>query len=142
MVSWYRIEEKREALARMFDSQSRFPSLYIRNMLSDTMRKNLGIVREESSLRHGIEELEYYISIADQIRYDSSVNPYDNYSLTGILALARATLECALERKESRGSHYRSDYPETDSTQSFASLVSYDGGKYTVCPDKEYFYES
>ena len=136
------IEEKREALARMFDSQSRFPSLYIRNMLSDTMRKNLGIVREESSLRHGIGELDYYISVADQIRYDSSVNPYDNYSLTGILALARATLECALERKESRGSHYRSDYPETDSTQSFASLVSYDGGKYTVCPDKECFYES
>ena len=136
------INDRQKKLDEKLASQSRFPSVYVRNMLSDTMRRNLGIVREEGSLGKGIGELDYYISVADQIRYDSSVNPYDNYSLNGILALARATLECALLRKESRGSHFRSDYPETDDSQAFSSLISYDGGKYTVHPDKEFFYES
>jgi succinate dehydrogenase / fumarate reductase flavoprotein subunit len=36
------------------------------------------------------------------------------FDLRGSLVAARATLECALERRETRGAHIRSDFPEED----------------------------
>ena len=116
--------------------------MYIRDMAADTMNRNLGIIRCEASLEEGISDLDYYLSVADRISYDSSVMMYANYSLKGILTLARATLTCAKERKESRGSHYRSDYPQTEESYGAATVIAYDQGQYHVRMDKECAYES
>ena len=67
---------------------------------------------------------------------------YEIYSLKGLLTLARAVLTCALERRESRGAHYREDYPETLAEYGYATIISYDEGAYTVRLDKEGTYES
>ena len=136
------IEEEKKELYSRLESSSPFPSMYIRDMLAETMQKKLGIVRDEKSLSEGIEDIEYDLSVVDQIKYDSSVLPYFNYSLTGLLTIARATLTLAKERKESRGAHYRSDYPDTDDSLAYASLISYDNGNYKVWLDKEREYES
>ncbi|MBR5925826.1 MAG: FAD-binding protein [Firmicutes bacterium] len=136
------IEAARAELQSIFESQSRFPSGYLTDMVSDTIKKSLGIVRNEEDLKKGIEDIDYYISISDALRYDSSVLPYFNYKVRGILALAKACLSCALARQESRGSHVRSDYPDTDDSMRCASVISYDNGNYTVRFDKEGSYES
>ncbi len=130
------------AMQRKLAEQSPFPSVYIRDMLADTMREHLGIVREKGGLQRGIEDVDYDLSVAERIRYDGSVPPYMNYSLPGILSLARAALTCALARTESRGAHFRSDCPAQDEAQQFASIISYDGGNYRVRLDKEHAYES
>ncbi|MBQ2099806.1 MAG: hypothetical protein II477_01895, partial [Lachnospiraceae bacterium] len=103
---------------------------------------DLGIVRDEASLRSGIADVDYYLSIAEKIQYDNSVMPYFNYSLTGILTLARAVLTCAQERRESRGAHYRSDYHEAKEEYASATIISYDNGAYRTRLDKEGAYES
>lgn len=121
---------------------SRFPSTYIRDMLADTMREDLGISRNEESLKSGIDSVDYYLSIADSINYDSSVAMHELYSLTAILHLARATLTCALERRESRGAHYREDCPTADESLAYATIISFDDGNYRVYFDKEQKYES
>ena len=136
------VEARRAALEEKLASQSPFPAMYIRDMLAVTMREKLGIVRDEAGLRQGIADVDYDIAVAEQIKYDSSVSPYFNYSLTGILAAARATLSCALARRESRGAHYRCDFPERDEAQRFASVVAYEGGAYRVRLDREHAYES
>ena len=136
------IEEEKKELYSRLESSSPFPSMYIRDMLAETMQKKLGIVRDEKSLSEGIDDIEYDLSVVDQIKYDSSVLPYFNYSLKGLLTIARATLTLAKERKESRGAHYRSDYPDTDDSLACASLISYDNGNYKVWLDKEREYES
>ena len=129
-------------LEKKQNTLSRFPVMYIRDMLAETMREHLGIVRDEDSLEKGIADVDYYLSAAESIRYDPSVMPYFNYSLSAILTLARATLQCAKARRESRGAHYRSDYPDLDAEYRYATLISYDGGEYRVRPDKENAYES
>ncbi len=129
-------------LEKMKESKSQFPVMYIRDLAAQTVNRNLGIVRDASSLQKGIEDLDYYLSVAGRINYDSSVMMYFNYSLTGILTLARATMTSALERKESRGAHYRSDYPDADDSFAASSIISYDGGAYRVRLDKEREYES
>lgn len=136
------LEEERAKLERTQDTDSPFPVMYMRDLLAETMRKRLGIVRSGEDLAEGIRDVEYYLSVAERIRYDSSVLPYFNYSLTGILTLARAVLECAAARRESRGAHYRSDFPAADDAWRCATLIDYDGGAYRVRADKEGAYES
>lgn len=135
------LEQEKKNLERQRDTRSLFPVMYVRDMLADTMQKRLGIVRDEANLGKGLEDIDYYLSIAERIRYDSSVMPYFNYSLTAILTLARATVTCALSRRESRGAHYRSDFPETDTAQQSATIIAYDGGNYSVRLDEERAYE-
>ena len=129
-------------LKKKLDTGSPFPAVYIRDMLADTMNQYAGIVRNEEELKEGIGKIDGYISVAGKIKYDSTVRPYTNYSLSGILAIARAVLTCAETRKESRGAHYRSDHPEKEQRYEGATLISYDGGRYRVWFDKEGEYES
>ncbi len=136
------LEEEQAALAGRIDADSPFPVTYIRDMLADTMRSDLGIVREEKSLEKGIQDIDYLLSVAEHIRYDGSVSAYFNYSLPAILTVGRATLACALSRRESRGAHFRSDHPEQDEHFAHATLISYDGGAYRTELDREDKYEN
>ncbi len=134
-------EREWKALQAKLNTESPFPAVYIRDLLADTVRKHLWILREEQGLREGLADIDSLLEAAESIRYDSSVLPYENYSLTGVLTLARAALTCALSRRESRGAHYRTDYPETDQEQQYATLISFDGGAYRTWLDKEHAYE-
>ena len=136
------LEEERAALENQQRSDSPFPVMYIRDMVAASLREHLGIVRDEENLAKGLKDVDYYLSVADKINYDPSIMPYYNYSLTGILTLAKATLICADARKESRGAHFRRDYPDTDDSCSNATLISYDGGNFRVRLDRDGEYES
>ena len=101
------------------------------------MQNDLGIVRDGQRLAGGIKDVDYLLETAEKIRYDSSVMPYFNYSLIGILTLARAVLTCADFRKESRGAHFRSDFPETRDGYAKPTIISYEGEKYLAGLEKE-----
>ena len=136
------LRDEQRKLDRLLSFPSPFPVMYIRDMLAETMRTRLGIVRDGKSLEKGLSDVDHTLSVAERIRYDASVPPALNYSLTAILTLARAVLVCAKERRESRGAHYRSDYPETAGEFACPTLIAYDGGAYRVRPDREGAYES
>ncbi len=136
------ISDEKNRMDRIISEKSPFPVMYIRDLLSETMNKSMGIIRERASLEDGINDVEYYISIAERLRYDSSVSRYANYTLGAMLTLAKAILSCACERKESRGAHYRADYPEEDKNYRAATIVSYEDGDLSVRFDKECAYES
>lgn len=134
--------EENSRLLGAMDSESPFPVMYIRDLLAQTMRSDLGIVRSEASLQKGMADIDYYLSAADKLSYDSSVSMYEIYSLKAILTLARAVMTCAAARKESRGSHFREDCPQLRDEYACATLISYNRGQYNVRLDKEHEYES
>lgn len=135
-------ESENRQLEELLASASPFPAVYIRDILADTMQNYMSIVRTGSLLKKGLEDVDYYLQAVKNIKYDSSVSAYTNYSLEGILTMARAALVCADYRKESRGAHFRSDYPEVSEEFENATLISYESGTYNVRPDKENEYES
>ena len=136
------IEEAAEKLRSLKGSKSQYPVKYLRDMLAETMREDLGIVRSAEKLQKGIDDVSFYLSVADKIRTDSSELAYFGYSLPGILTLAKATLLCAQSRKESRGAHYRSDYPTAKDDYQAATIIRYDNGDYHTTLDTEGKYES
>lgn len=129
-------------LASVLGASSPFPVSFVRDMLAKTMWDRFGIVRTEEGLQAGIGDVDYYLSIADRIRYDGSASAYANYSITGILNVARAAFSCALFRQESRGAHYRSDHPRSLEDYAGATLVAYEQGGYRVWQDREGCYEN
>lgn len=79
--------------------------------LAQTMRAALGIERSEETLRAGAEAL---AALAEELRRgrDSRVRPEEQLALERRVDLAAAMTESARERKESRGAHWRRDFPE------------------------------
>ncbi|MBR5376808.1 MAG: FAD-dependent oxidoreductase [Lachnospiraceae bacterium] len=132
----------KEELEALEKSQSTFPVMYIRDLLAATLQEDLGISRNASRLEKGLEDVSYYLSIAEKIRFDSSEPAYLRYSLKPILTLAKAVLLCAESRKESRGAHLRSDFPETKEDQAVPTVISHNKGSYDIYMDREGRYES
>lgn len=123
------VKIENEKLAERRKSESTFPVMYVKGLLADTVNSTLGIVREKSVLENGINSVDYYLSIASKINYDRSELEYFGYSLEGILNLAKATLVAAESRKESRGAHLRSDYPDKSDDYKASTIVSLSGGR-------------
>ena len=135
------LRDENSKLESMRDTRSKYPVMYMRDLLAKTMNESLGIVRDEHTLESGISDVDHYLSIVDSLSYDPNVLTYANYSLPAILTIAKAALECALQRRESRGAHIRSDYPDSQDSMCAASIVSYDEGRFRVWLDKDRRYE-
>ncbi|MFD4675735.1 L-aspartate oxidase [Lentzea sp. NPDC058450] len=93
----------------------------LQRSLRDTMTEHAGVVRDEAGLRKGLAELdELEARIADVGVHPDLAGFQDlahAFDLLSSALSARATLECALERRETRGCHNRSDHPDMDPAQ-------------------------
>ena len=94
--------------------------LSFRKEIQEVMKENAGIVREETRLQKGLErilEIREKFYSKDNILKESKIDS-DNVVITfevkASLVVCEATIKSALMRQESRGSHYRSDYPNLD----------------------------
>ena len=124
-------------LAECLASKSRFSAIYIRHEIEKLMNDCLGITRSEGKLVEGIQNVDYYLSISDKLKYDSDVSAYIGYSMQPMLLLARAILTSALARKETRGAHIRSDYPARSEEFDYCSVCEYQNGEHRVSYEKE-----
>jgi succinate dehydrogenase / fumarate reductase flavoprotein subunit len=88
--------------------------------LQDAMSEHAPIVRNEPALGAGLAKIEDLKKRAQACGTGGSAtrafNPgwHTAHDLQSMLVNAEALLRTAVERKESRGAHARSDYPETD----------------------------
>ncbi len=83
----------------------------------------IAIVRHERSLRECLEDIG---EVEDALPAACVVGPDDvrrAMELENLLLVGRLVTTAALARRESRGSHYRADFPETDDTVWRRSLV-------------------
>ena len=83
--------------------------LTIKQEIRELMWFNVGIEREEKGLKKALKSLNEYNNELKIISFDPNALEVKNMILNSKLI----TLS-ALERKESRGAHYRKDYPKTD----------------------------
>ncbi len=84
----------------------------------DLMTEHAGVVRTGQGLQEGLHKLAALEERARHVTAHPDIAGFDDlahaYDLLGSLLAARATLECALQRRETRGCHNRADFPQTD----------------------------
>jgi len=80
--------------------------------LQKVMLRYAGLKRSAKGLQKGYEELSRQLSI-----YDTHMTKREDYEFANLLTCALLTTTAALEREESRGGHYREDFPGRDDLQ-------------------------
>ncbi|MFE3200109.1 L-aspartate oxidase [Embleya sp. NPDC059237] len=90
----------------------------LQRAIRNTMTECAGVVRDEQGLRTGLTELATIEKRMENVGVHPDIAGYQDlahaFDLKSAALAARATLEAALERRETRGCHNRSDYPESD----------------------------
>ncbi|WP_159609229.1 FAD-binding protein [Glutamicibacter sp. JC586] len=90
----------------------------LQRAIRDVMTAYAGVVRNEAGLQRGLEKLAEIEQRMQNVGIHPDIAGYQDlchaFDLKSSVLAARATLESALERKETRGCHNRSDYPLTD----------------------------
>jgi succinate dehydrogenase / fumarate reductase flavoprotein subunit len=98
----------------------------------DVMTAHAGVVRTEQGLAEGLEKIAVLEQRAKNVTAHPDIAGFDDlahaFDLLGSLLAARATLECAIERRETRGCHNRADFPEQDPALRGNMVWSPDGG--------------
>ena len=111
------INLEEERIRNIFKNGDIYPH-EIKTELMETMWENVAIIRNEKGLKialNKIEELKLK-SLDMNVPEGSGFNKnlLDALEIENMLTIASLVTQSALLRRESRGAHYREDYPKTD----------------------------
>ena len=90
-----------------------------RKSLRELMEKKAGIIRCGKSLKEAIKKLEEWDKI---LRIELSSQ--EEFELQNMVTAAQLITSSALKREESRGAHFRSDFPSTDDKKWKKHIIS------------------
>ena len=115
--------------------------------LRNIMWENCGVVRDENKLMEGLKKVERLKESSKSLDVRPDSEGYEDlmlaFDLEGAIMSAEATIIGAKARKESRGSHQRSDYIETSKAHELNYVIKLDENKLLkiepeeLCPLKE-----
>jgi succinate dehydrogenase / fumarate reductase, flavoprotein subunit len=99
----------------------------VQRHLQQTMQDLVGIVRRESELRQAIEAIQQLRARAQKVSVTGNreYNPgwHTACDLEHLFIVSEAIARAALERKESRGAHFRDDFPTKDAAFSTVNFL-------------------
>jgi len=119
-----KLDETMRATIQKYEQEEAVVVCDVENMkkhLKRVMWENVGIYRSKESLQLARTEIK---KMKRDLPIDKRLNNKDEYELRNMLIVAELMAEFALQREESRGAHYRVDYPQTmsEAHHSYASI--------------------
>jgi succinate dehydrogenase / fumarate reductase flavoprotein subunit len=127
--------EVNEAAHRALDPFEKGPAgenpFQVQYALQDMMQSLVGIVRNEPEMQRALDCLRELGSRAARVGVGGhrEYNPgwHAALDLHNLLTVSEAITRCAIERKESRGGHFREDYPDKSAGFGTFNLVARKG---------------
>jgi fumarate reductase flavoprotein subunit len=148
MAAWVRNQRHREPDRAAIDAavafcEAPFRSTNTKNLedireaLYELMWEKVGIIRDAAGLQSAQGELAALDAELDA----ASVTPQRAFNLTwhdwlnlkSLIQVSRAIAAAAMARRDSRGAHFRSDFPESGALESSA-FTSFQDGKVSMKP--------
>ncbi len=123
------VELSAKAALEPFDRPASGESPYkVQEDLQEMMQNLVGIVRKEDEMKEALVGLQKLKERAKHVRVPGNreYNPgwHTALELNNLLTVSEAITISAIERKESRGGHFRDDYPEKDPNAATFNLVT------------------
>ena len=107
----------------------------LRDRLQELNWNNVGVVRNEKGLLEAVEQFRVLREAAAEVKINGirAYNmPWNEYiSLLNMLGVSQIVALSAFQRKESRGAHYRSDYPERNDEYGLFNIFLQKGDQQT-----------
>lgn len=111
------VDMEEDRLLELFKDGTVYPH-ELRTELMEIMWENTAIIRNEDGLKRALNKIEELKQKISNMKVPSgsgyNKNLLDALEIKNMLTVASLVTQSALIRRESRGSHYREDYPETD----------------------------
>jgi succinate dehydrogenase / fumarate reductase flavoprotein subunit len=137
-IDYAYVEKEMRRVDLVLQGESLFNINSMRKNLGESLFRNAGVFRDENSLLNALEYTHYLMKRQYGIHCVNK-DTHNNVELASILEfknamlIAEAMALSALERKESRGVHFRNDYPDRDDVHfdnaSFIQQMSHDNFK-------------
>ena len=121
-----------EGIKKMIDAYSRsvcgksYNTKALKTELKNIMWENVGIVRSEAGLLKAKREM---LKLKKGFKRLRRCLNQEEYEYRNMLTVCSLIIDSALERKESRGAHYRSDYTITSEHPLHSNMVRDEGGE-------------
>ncbi len=113
------LQKSQDYLNSLVGKEGKFNVYEIKNKMKDVMWEGVGIFRTGEKLQWAVDELTELLKQSQNINLkckELGANPEleDAYRVPMMLKVALCVAKGALERTESRGAHYREDFPKRD----------------------------
>jgi succinate dehydrogenase flavoprotein subunit len=124
------IGQEQEVLLAPLRGEGKENPYLLHQQLQEAMQEGAGVIREEAGLTAALDRVLELRQRARNVHVPGSrrYNPgwHTARDLRFMLTIAEAILRGALERKESRGAHWRLDFQQKDPALGMVNLVAYD----------------
>jgi len=97
----------------------------------------VGLYRDDKNLNEALKTIHQIDDIFNQFGLDDKSRTYNKnlielLEFKNIVEVSKIVIMCAIQRKESRGSHYRTDYENTSDEYKKASMIKIEEGVYNI----------
>ena len=129
-------------LQRLMDNHGPERAWQVRDDLGSVMSTNLGIFRTKQSMTEALGKIRELSARADRVQLQDKGRIFNTdliqaFELSCLVEIAETIVTGALAREESRGAHYRSDFPTRDDARWLKhtrAIRTSDGLKLTYAP--------
>lgn len=100
----------------------------LRHELSETMWNDVGVMRDRIGLERGLAKLKSYADEVTQIGIKGqdrafNISWHEWLNLKSLIRISEAIALAAIGRENSRGAHFREDFPDTGSLEESANTI-------------------
>ncbi|WP_071516425.1 succinate dehydrogenase/fumarate reductase flavoprotein subunit [Geitlerinema sp. PCC 9228] len=124
------LETAQKQVQNWLDNSGDYRIQEIKQQLQDCMSEYCGVFRSETMMAQGIEKLQQIQAKCDRVYLDDKGKLWNTeiieaLELQNLAVVSQVILHSALHRRESRGAHYREDYPHRDDMHFLQHTLGY-----------------
>lgn len=118
-IDYALVNKESRYVEMILEGENRFNINTMRRNLGNNLYVNAGVFRTHDSLANALEYIHYLMKISSGLRCinkerDNNVELMSIIEFRNALSVAEAMVMSAMAREESRGAHYREDFPDTN----------------------------